>query len=103
MLFKFFNENEYQIRLYLLRGISLSAVDNTPDLPAWAAGLKALSSCNSYPEIIVGEGSKSKGNYINEQNLPEKSTMHPEFFRTYTFNAKFPSDWCLKIRMYDFA
>ena len=43
------------VRVYLLRGLSLCAVDNASDLPAFAAGLEALSSANSYPEIQVGE------------------------------------------------
>ena len=46
---------EIAVRVYLLRGLSLCAVDNASDLPAFAAGLDALSSASSYPEIQVGE------------------------------------------------
>lgn len=43
------------VRVYLLRALSLCAVDNASDLPAIAAGLEALSSASSYPEIHIGE------------------------------------------------
>ena len=43
------------VRVYLLRALSLCAVDDASDLPAIAAGLEALSIASSYPELQVGE------------------------------------------------
>ena len=55
MLLKSLRDKEIVVRVYLLRALSLCAVDNASDLPAFAAGLDALSSASSYPEIQVGE------------------------------------------------
>lgn len=54
-LLQCFTEQDLIVRLYILRAQSLSAVDNASDLPAKAAGLEALSSATTYPEILIGE------------------------------------------------
>ncbi|CAG9328707.1 unnamed protein product [Blepharisma stoltei] len=99
-LMKVFEYSSFAVRLYLLRGLSLSAVSNAPDWTAFAGGLEALSSADSYPEILTGEDKNQAMKYICD-NRPETQTLNPEFFRTYELKADFPSDWKLEINIWN--
>lgn len=85
--------------MYLLRGQSLSAVENARDLAALAAGLDAMSSASSYPELFVGKGDDPNSKYSSDNAMPETDTLNPDYFRTYFFTADFPSDWQLSINI----
>jgi C2 domain len=50
-----FHSEKIVLRVYLLRALSLCAVNNASDLPAIAAGLEALSTATSYPEVLIGD------------------------------------------------
>ena len=103
VLMKAFDNQQYVSRIYLLRGLSLSAVDNAPDLVAFAAGLAAMSSADTYPEILLGSGGKQDGKYICEQNCPVKQNLNPDYYRFYELRPKFPWDWKLEMRIWDFS
>lgn len=88
---KAFEYSSFSVRVYLLRGLSLSAVSNASDWTAFAGGLEALSSANSYPEILIGENKDQSMKYVCD-NKPEPQTLNPDYFRTYELRAEFPSD-----------
>jgi hypothetical protein len=100
-LMEVFKKQVYNVRVYLLRALSISGVDNVPDLIAFAAGHDAVSSADTYPEIIIGNDKDIVGKYINEEMSPETNTLNPNFFRYYNMNASFPTDWRLLINIWD--
>lgn len=100
-LMEVFKKQLYSVRVYLLRALSISAVDNIPDLIAFAGGLDAVSSANTYPELIIGNDKDAAGKYSNDENSPEAQTLNPNYFRFYSMNASFPTDWRLLINIWD--
>jgi hypothetical protein len=100
-LLEVFNKQKYSVRLYLLRGLSLCAVQNAPDIVGMAGGLAAKSSADSYPEVMVGYNKDQQGRYVNDQLNPEKQTLNPHYFKFYSLSAAFPSDWRLLINIWD--
>lgn len=99
-LIKAFSGMKVVIRVYLLRALSLCAVDNASDLPAIAAGLEALSSATSYPELQIGEEQIKNVTYFIEEGNPEKDNLNPEYFRSYEMHGELPSDWRLAINIW---
>ncbi|CAG9335811.1 unnamed protein product [Blepharisma stoltei] len=99
-LMSIFGENNFDVRVYILRGLSLSAVDNAPDWIAFSGGLDALSSANSYPQLIIGDHKDVDGKYVNDTK-PELKNLNPEFFRSYEMEAEIPSDWKLQISIFN--
>eukprot|EP01017_Pseudomicrothorax_dubius_P008779 TRINITY_DN12906_c0_g1_i2.p1 TRINITY_DN12906_c0_g1~~TRINITY_DN12906_c0_g1_i2.p1 ORF type:complete len:474 (-),score=109.87 TRINITY_DN12906_c0_g1_i2:120-1541(-) len=89
------------VRLYLLRGMNLSAQSNETDIGPMLAGMSALSSADPLPEIILGDGDTSDENV--KRNLDElrmqPRTLNPNFYAVYTFKAFMPNDWKLEIRL----
>ena len=88
------------IRAYLFRGLNLSAVENRPDLTARAAGLDAMSSASTYPELTIGKGDRDGHNYICDNKVLEENELNPMYFRTYQMSSAMPKDWKLEIMVW---
>lgn len=65
-----------------------------------AGGLEALSSANSFPELVIGGKKDTVGKYVIDTN-PELKNLNPEYYRTYEMVAEIPSDWKLEINIYN--
>lgn len=100
----FKNQNKYKVRVYLLRGLNFSAQQDATELKEILAGKQALSSANSYPMILVGDG-RNKGldelKQINDKTSVVPQNLNPNFFKAYELDAIFPEDWQLQIHLYD--
>ena len=96
-----FSDIKVAVRVYVLRGLSLSAVDNASDLKAMAAGMEALSSATTYPEILLGEKKLTNVKYFLDNGAVEKDNLNPEYFRTYELTGTLPSDFNLQITIWN--
>lgn len=99
------NVTHFKVRLYLLTCQNLSAIDSHIELKSKLAGLKALCSADPFPVISVGDGvnnqAEQKVKYINERDREVSQDLNPKFYRHYEFDANFPDDWKLEIKIYD--
>lgn len=87
-------------RLYIYRGLNLSAVENRPDLVARAAGMDAMSAASTYPEIIIGKGDNVDHTYICDNKLLEENELNPMYFRTYEMQCALPKEWKMEINIW---
>ena len=101
----FKGSKSFKARIYLLRMLNLSAVDNSPDLVAMASGWNAKSSADAYPEIFVGDRrtdqSSGKTKYIKEAHNRIEGTLNPEFFTSWEFDMELPTDWRMQFWVWD--
>ena len=88
------------VRVYLYRGLNLSAVDNKPDLVARAAGIDAMSAASTYPELIIGNGDKAERSYICDNKNPEATELNPMYFRNYEMQCGLPKEWKLEVNIW---
>lgn len=101
ILREFKRVTQYKVRIYLLRGVSISAVENSRDLVALASGNDSMSNAKSYPEIILGEGEELNVRYVCESESPKEGTLNPEFFKVYEMTARIPQDIKLIIKLWN--
>ena len=96
--------NAYKIRIYLLRGLNLSAQADATELRDRLAGLDAFCSANSFPIIVVGNG-ENKGfdvlKQVNDRTNSVDKNLNPNYFRSYELDSSFPNDWKLEILIKD--
>eukprot|EP00359_Climacostomum_virens_P001470 CAMPEP_0204897796 /NCGR_PEP_ID=MMETSP1397-20131031/921_1 /ASSEMBLY_ACC=CAM_ASM_000891 /TAXON_ID=49980 /ORGANISM="Climacostomum Climacostomum virens, Strain Stock W-24" /LENGTH=1426 /DNA_ID=CAMNT_0052065573 /DNA_START=152 /DNA_END=4432 /DNA_ORIENTATION=+ len=101
ILREFRRVSTYKVRVYLLRGVSISAVENSRDLVALASGNDSMSNAKAYPEIILGGGDEPNIRYICESEDPKEGTLNPEFFKCYELTAVMPRDVKLVINLWN--
>lgn len=101
----FKGSKSFKTRIYLLRMLNLSAVDNKPDLVGLASGYNAKSSADAFPEIFVGDrrtdASSGKTKYIKEPHNRIEGTLNPEFFTSWEFDMELPTDWRMQFYVWD--
>jgi hypothetical protein len=49
----------YKVRIYLLSGQNISAMNNLIDYKSYLAGMYAMCTSNPYPWIKIGEGNSN--------------------------------------------
>lgn len=104
----YFRETKwFKVRVYLLRGLNLSAQENAADINDMMAGVRAMASANSYPVIVVGDGRNRKdGGFdvlktVNDKVNTVPQNLNPNYFRPYELDVRLPEDWQLQIHIYD--
>lgn len=98
------NSLSLKCRVYIYRGLNLSAQSNYVDIPHLLSGMEGKCSTNSYPEIRVGSG-KSDSNdvikYFADSTRAINQDLNPKYFRMYEMDPTLPNDWNLEIRIWD--
>ena len=91
-------------RVYIYRGLNLSAQSNYVDIPHLLSGMEGKCSTNSYPEILVGSGKSESNDVIKsyaDSNRAINQDLNPKYFRMYEMDPILPNDWNLEIRIWD--
>ncbi|CAD8189110.1 unnamed protein product [Paramecium pentaurelia] len=100
---QFFNQPyRLKVRLYILRCLNLAAQKQDIDAYHKMAGLSAVCSADSYPEIFIGESGHDNQDlikHITDQDRPIENTLSPNFFRMYELDAELPTDWKMKLHI----
>lgn len=96
-----------KIRIYLLRGLNLTAQSNVNSAMNKLAGYSAYSSANPYPEISIGDccNDSSSGivKSIKDSQHYIQNTLNPNFYRFYELDSLLPIDWKLIVSLYDYS
>ena len=88
----------YRVRVYLLAGQNIPALNNVIDLKSRLAGMYALCSSNPYPVLQISDGipdENCKTRKLDGREFAVDGDLDPEFFRIFELDAELPNDWQL--------
>lgn len=66
------------------------------------AGMQAICSADSYPEVFIGDTAFDNQDlikHVTDQDKPIVDTLSPNFFRMYELDAELPTDWKLILHL----
>lgn len=97
-------QKNFKVRVYIISGQNLSAMNSVIDLKSKWAGMNALCTANPYVVIKIGsqdpkDPKKQKG--IKDREKAFQGELNPEFLSPYEFDVEFPQDQKLEIAIYD--
>ena len=75
-------KKSYKVRVYVISGQNLSAMNNVIDLKSKLAGMTALCTANPYVTIKIGDGigeDRRKVKEIKDRDRAMMGELNPEF------------------------